>query len=143
MRIIKGEDVSKVSSEYPKTLNVVANDDMAKTLGIDLTSIKDESTEASSEESQTATADSSKTTATTKKLSQSDKKASNAWFDIILTAISQGLLWAIMAIGVFITFRILDIADLSAEGSFPLGAASTAIMIVNGINPLIATIPLH
>ena len=34
----------------------------------------------------------------------------------------------------------LDIADLSAEGSFPLGAASTAIMIVNGINPLIATI---
>ncbi|WP_027968035.1 ABC transporter substrate binding protein [Streptococcus equinus] len=140
VRIIKGEDVSKVSAEYPKTLNVVANDDMAKTLGIDLTSIKDESTEASSEESQTATADSSKTTATTKKSSQSDKKASNAWFDIILTAISQGLLWAIMAIGVFITFRILDIADLSAEGSFPLGAASTAIMIVNGINPLIATI---
>jgi len=141
VRIIKGEDVSKVSSEYPKTLNVVANDDMAKTLGIDLTSIKDESTEASSEESQTATADSSKaTTATPKKSSQSDKKTSNAWFDIILTAISQGLLWAIMAIGVFITFRILDIADLSAEGSFPLGAASTAIMIVNGINPLIATI---
>lgn len=140
VRIIKGEDVSKVSAEYPKTLNVVANDDMAKTLGIDLTSIKDESTEASSEESQTATADSSKTTTTTKKSSQSDKKASNAWFDIILTAISQGLLWAIMAIGVFITFRILDIADLSAEGSFPLGAASTAIMIVNGINPLIATI---
>lgn len=141
VRIIKGEDVSKVSAEYPKTLNVVANDDMAKTLGIDLTSIKDESTEASSEEPQTATADSSKaTTATPKKSSQSDKKASNAWFDIILTAISQGLLWAIMAIGVFITFRILDIADLSAEGSFPLGAASTAIMIVNGINPLIATI---
>lgn len=140
VRIIKGEDVSEVSSEYPKTLNVVANDDMAKTLGIDLTSIKDESTEASSEESQTATADSSKTTATTKKSSQSDKKTSNAWLDIILTAISQGLLWAIMAIGVFITFRILDIADLSAEGSFPLGAASTAIMIVNGINPLIATI---
>ncbi|MFI3835506.1 ABC transporter substrate binding protein [Streptococcus equinus] len=141
VRIIKGEDVSKVSAEYPKTLNVVVNDDMAKTLGIDLTSIKDESTEASSEESQTATADSSKaTTATPKKSSQSDKKASNAWFDIILTAISQGLLWAIMAIGVFITFRILDIADLSAEGSFPLGAASTAIMIVNGINPLIATI---
>lgn len=140
VRIIKGEDVSKVSAEYPKTLNVVANDDMAKTLGIDLTSIKDESTEAFSEESQTATADSSKTTATPKKSSQSDKKASNAWFDIILTAISQGLLWAIMAIGVFITFRILDIADLSAEGSFPLGAASTAIMIVNGINPLIATI---
>lgn len=58
VRIIRGEDVSKVSAEYPKTL------------GIDLTSIKDESTEASSEESQTATADSSKaTTATPKKSS--------------------------------------------------------------------------
>ena len=66
-------------------------------------------------------------------------KASNTWFDIILTAISQGLLWAIMAIGVFITFRIW-ISLTFQQGSFPLGAASTAIMIVNGINPLIATI---
>lgn len=41
--------------------------------------------------------------------------------DIILSGISQGLLWSIMAIGVFITFRILDIADLSAEGAFPMG----------------------
>lgn len=38
--------------------------------------------------------------------------------DIVLSGISQGLLWSIMAIGVFITFRILDIADLSAEGLF-------------------------
>ena len=45
-----------------------------------------------------------------------------------------------MAIGVFITFRILDIADLTAEGSFPLGAATTAILIMKGLNPLLATI---
>lgn len=138
VRIIKGEDVSKVAAEYPKALNVVANDDMAKTLGIDLSSIENEATKASTD-------DSEKTSSTakanpTKTSNKSAKKASNAWIDIILTAISQGLLWAIMAIGVFITFRILDIADLSAEGSFPLGAASTAIMIVNGINPLLATI---
>ncbi len=141
VRIIKGEDVSKVAAEYPKALNVVANDDMAKTLGIDLSSIENETTEASSEETtKTSASTGSQEKSAANQSSKSDKSSSNAWIDIILTAISQGLLWAIMAIGVFITFRILDIADLSAEGSFPLGAASTAIMIVNGINPLLATI---
>ncbi len=47
---------------------------------------------------------------------------------LVLTAISQGLLWAIMAIGVFIT--ILDLAGLTAEGGLPLSAATTTIMIV-------------
>lgn len=142
VRIIKGEDVSKVAAEYPKALNVVANDDMAKTLGIDLSSIENEATKASIDDSEKTSTQASSTAKAnpTKTSNKSAKKASNAWIDIILTAISQGLLWAIMAIGVFITFRILDIADLSAEGSFPLGAASTAIMIVNGINPLLATI---
>ncbi|HIH1074897.1 TPA: ABC transporter permease [Streptococcus agalactiae] len=60
--------------------------------------------------------------------------------DIILSGISQGLLWSIMAIGVFITFRILDIADLSAEGAFPMGAVVCALCIVNDINPIVATI---
>lgn len=60
--------------------------------------------------------------------------------DIILSGISQGLLWSIMAIGVFITFRILDIADLSAEGAFLMGAAVCALCIVNDINPIVATI---
>lgn len=60
--------------------------------------------------------------------------------DIILSGISQGLLWSIMAIGVFITFRILDIADLSAEGAFPMGAAVCALCIINDINPIVATI---
>lgn len=40
--------------------------------------------------------------------------------DIILSSISQGLLWSVMAIGVYLTFRILDIADMTAEGSYPL-----------------------
>ena len=60
--------------------------------------------------------------------------------DIVLSSISQGLLWSIMAIGVFLTFRILDIADLSAEGSFPMGAAVCALLIVNGYNPIVATL---
>ena len=59
--------------------------------------------------------------------------------DILLSGLSQGLLWSFMAIGVYLTFRILDIADLSAEGSFPMGAAVCALLIVKGINPLLAT----
>ena len=59
--------------------------------------------------------------------------------DIVLSGISQGLLWSIMAIGVFITFRILDIAYLSAEGTFPMGAAVCALCIMHDINPILAT----
>lgn len=60
--------------------------------------------------------------------------------DIILSSVSQGLLWSVMAIGVYLTFRILDIADLTAEGAYPLGAAVCATGIVNGVNPLLATL---
>ncbi|MFU2163278.1 ABC transporter permease [Streptococcus pluranimalium] len=60
--------------------------------------------------------------------------------DIVLSSISQGLLWSIMAIGVFITFRILDIADLSAEGSFPLGAVVASVAILSGWHPILATL---
>lgn len=59
---------------------------------------------------------------------------------LVLSSLSQGLLWSIMAIGVYLTFRILDVADLTAEGSYPLGGAIAAISIVNGVNPLLATL---
>ena len=52
--------------------------------------------------------------------------------DLVLSTVSQGLLWAIMALGVFLTFRVLDIADLSVEGTFPLGAAVAAPLIDAG-----------
>lgn len=58
---------------------------------------------------------------------------------LILSSLSQGLLWSIMAIGVYLTFRILDIADLTAEGSYPLGAAICTTGIVSGVSPLLAT----
>lgn len=59
---------------------------------------------------------------------------------LVLSSLSQGLLWSIMAIGVYLTFRILDVADLTAEGSYPLGGAIAAVSIVNGVNPLLATL---
>lgn len=58
---------------------------------------------------------------------------------LVLSSLSQGLLWSIMAIGVYLTFRILDIADLTAEGSYPLGATICTTGIVSGLNPLLAT----
>jgi len=58
---------------------------------------------------------------------------------ILLGAISLGLLWAIMTIGVYITYRILDIADLSVEGSIAMGAAIAADMIYGGASPFTAS----
>ena len=56
----------------------------------------------------------------------------------LISGLAQGLIWAIMTLGVYITFRILDIADLTVEGTFPLGAAVTAVLINSGIHPVLA-----
>lgn len=60
--------------------------------------------------------------------------------NLIISSISEGLLWGVMAIGIFISFRILDRADLTIEGSFPLGAAIASLLITNGTNPILATL---
>lgn len=53
-------------------------------------------------------------------------------------AVGLGLIWALMTFGVFISYRILDIADLSVEGSITMGASIAAISISAGVNPLLA-----
>lgn len=58
----------------------------------------------------------------------------------ILNILTSGLPLCLLAIGVFLTFRLLDFADMTAEGSFLLGAAITAASIYNGINPFVATL---
>lgn len=60
--------------------------------------------------------------------------------NLIISTIAQGLLWALLALGVFITFRILDVADLTVEGSFPMGAAISAVLITMGVSPWITVI---
>ncbi len=52
----------------------------------------------------------------------------------------EGLLYSIMALGVFITFRVLDFPDLTVDGSFPLGAAIAATLITNGVSPWLSLI---
>ncbi|MDO4466507.1 MAG: ABC transporter permease [Bacillota bacterium] len=53
-------------------------------------------------------------------------------------AISQGLVWGIMAIGVYITYKVLDVADLTVDGSLCTGAAVCVILIINGVPTWIA-----
>ena len=60
--------------------------------------------------------------------------------EILLGAVTLGLLWAVMTIGVYITYRILNIADLTVEGSITMGAAIAASLISKGINPYLATL---
>ena len=60
--------------------------------------------------------------------------------NLIISTIAQGLLWALLALGVFITFRILDVADLTVEGSFPMGAAISAVLITMGVNPWLTVV---
>ena len=59
--------------------------------------------------------------------------------NIMIGAVSLGLLWAIMTMGVFLTYRILDMPDMSAEGSIVMGAAIAAKLITSGVNPIVAT----
>lgn len=58
---------------------------------------------------------------------------------IIISAIAEGLIWSFLAIGIYISFRILKKPDLTTEGSFPFGAAVAATLIVNDVPPILAT----
>lgn len=59
---------------------------------------------------------------------------------MLITAIEQGLIYGIMALGVYITYKILDFPDLTVDGSFPLGGAVTAILFTKGVNPYLTLI---
>ncbi|KUO62765.1 MAG: ABC transporter permease [Gracilibacter sp. BRH_c7a] len=58
---------------------------------------------------------------------------------VVLGTTEQGLMYAIMVLGVYLTFRILNYADLTVDGSFTLGAATAATLITSGYNPWLAT----
>jgi len=59
---------------------------------------------------------------------------------VITSALEQGLLYGFMVLGVFLTFRVLDFPDLTVDGSLPLGAAVTAVIVTSGHSPWLATI---
>lgn len=60
---------------------------------------------------------------------------------LILSVLEQGMIYSIMALGIYITYKILDFPDLTVDGSFPMGAAITAVMISQDLNPIL-TLPV-
>lgn len=60
--------------------------------------------------------------------------------ELFTTSLNQGLIFSVLAIGVFITYKILDFPDLSVEGTFPLGAFIFAKFALMGLNPVLSTI---
>lgn len=58
----------------------------------------------------------------------------------ITSILEQGLIYGILALGIYITYKILDFPDLTVDGSFPLGAAITAALLTRGMNPYITLV---
>ncbi|MGN0636087.1 MAG: ABC transporter permease [Acutalibacteraceae bacterium] len=61
--------------------------------------------------------------------------------DLIISTLTQGFIYALLSYGVFITYKILDFPDLTVDGSFPLGAAVTAVLLTRGVHPYL-TLPI-
>lgn len=59
---------------------------------------------------------------------------------LVITSLEQGLIFAVLAMGVFLTYKVLDIADLSVEGTFPMGAFVFAKFISMGMDPILSTL---
>ena len=64
----------------------------------------------------------------------------NSFLDLALSTLTQGLIYALLSYGVYITYKILDFPDLTVDGSFPLGAAVTAVLLTNGADPYLTLI---
>ena len=60
--------------------------------------------------------------------------------ELLIGTLTQGLIYALVAFGVYITYTILDFPDLSVDGSFPLGAAVTAVLLTNGCDPWLSLV---
>lgn len=60
--------------------------------------------------------------------------------NLIVSAIGQGFLWGLLGLGLFLSFRIMNTTDMTVEGTFPLGAAVSVSLIVQGANPFLATL---
>lgn len=60
--------------------------------------------------------------------------------ELLESTVTQGLIYALLTFGIFITYKLLDFPDLTVDGSFPLGAAVTAVMLTRGVNPYLTLI---
>ena len=65
----------------------------------------------------------------------------NVFLDLAVGTLTQGLIYSLISFGIYITYKILDFPDLSVDGSFPLGAAVTAVLLTRGMYPFL-TLPV-
>ncbi|MDT2767528.1 ABC transporter substrate binding protein [Globicatella sulfidifaciens] len=117
--ILKGQNPAEMPIQLVTNKQPVYNYETAEKLGITI----DEQEESMIAENEV------KTTSTT-----------NNHFSIYFNAMSQGILWGIMGIGLYITFRILRFADLTSEVSFTMGASVAVALASSGVHPLVATV---
>ena len=59
----------------------------------------------------------------------------DVFLDTCISTLTQGLIYALLSCGIYITYKTLDFPDLTVDGSFPLGAAVTAVLLTRGVNP--------
>ncbi|MGI5936102.1 MAG: ABC transporter permease [Oscillospiraceae bacterium] len=64
----------------------------------------------------------------------------SSFLELVVGTVTQGLIYALLSYGVYITYKILDFPDLTVDGSFPLGAAVTAVLLTKGLDPYL-TLP--
>lgn len=60
--------------------------------------------------------------------------------NILINILEQGMLFSLAVMGIYITYKVMDFPDLSVDGTYPLGAATCAVLITSGVNPWVATL---
>lgn len=60
------------------------------------------------------------------------------FLELLESTVTQGLIYALLTYGIYITYKLLDFPDLTVDGSFPLGAAVTAVLLTKGVNPFLS-----
>ena len=128
----EGADPSVMPIEYQPDPKVIINMDNARAIKLPIPEDLDA-------ERYSATGDYSSVVLTPEEL-ESSRTRESGLAEAVTSGISQGLLWAIMALGVYITFRLLKISDLTVDGSFTTGGAIAAMAIISGIHPIFATV---
>jgi len=135
IRVLRGEDPAKIPFQSARKRQLIVDLDAARAYGV---TIPDAIVKRSDSLSGKATAAASSSSAAGSVNPQPAPRRSNP-FEFWLVAITQGLAYAALAWGVYLASRVLRFADITPDGSFPLGGAVAASMIVAGIDPLLAT----
>jgi len=135
IRVLRGESPAKIPFQRSANPKVVVDLGAANDFGVTIP----RELVARASEVISATKDTSRTTPASAPTASAASDASSAW-RFWLSALVLGLAFAALAWGVYIASRVLRFPDITPDGSFPLGAAVAATMIVGGADPLVATI---